>query len=182
MLFANREAFRTWLSENHSINKGIWLIFGKKNGPKTLTADEAVEEALCFGWIDSQMKNLDDKTYIEYFCPRRKNSKWSERNKTTVERLEAQGRMTDFGRAKVEEAKKNGKWYTETPPTVTEIQISDFARLFEGIEPACSNFSAMSFSVRRTYTLFYLDAKSEQTKITRLNKIIERLNKNLKPM
>ncbi len=182
ILFADKKAFRTWLSENHSTNDGIWLIFGKKNGPKTLTADEAVEEALCFGWIDSQMKSIDHKTYIEYFCPRRKSSKWSERNKATVTTLEAQGRMTDFGRAKVEEAKKNGKWNIETPPPVSEEQITDFACKLEGIEPACSNFAAMSFSVRRTYTLFYLDAKSEQTKVNRLNKIIEHLNKNLKPM
>ncbi len=182
ILFADKEAFRTWLSENHSTNEGIWLIFGKKNGPKTLTPDEAVEEALCFGWIDSQMKSIDEETYIEYFCPRRKSSKWSERNKTTVVLLETQGRMTDSGRAKVEEARKNGKWYIETPPPLSEEQIAEFARKLEGFEPAHSNFTAMSFSVRRTYTLLYLDAKSEQTKISRLNKIIERLNKNLKPM
>ncbi|MDD2436700.1 MAG: YdeI/OmpD-associated family protein [Massilibacteroides sp.] len=182
ILFADKEAFRAWLSENHSTNEGIWLIFGKKNGPKTLTADEAVEEALCFGWIDSQMKSIDDKTYIEYFCPRRKNSKWSERNKTTIVLLETQGRMTDHGRTKVEEAKKNGRWNAQTPPSVSEDQIAVFARKLEGIEPAYSNFTAMSFSVRRTYTLWYLDAKSEQTKITRFDRIVERLNKNLKPM
>ncbi len=182
MLFPDREAFRTWLSENHSADEGIWLIFGKKNGPKSLTPDEAVEEALCFGWIDSQMRSIDDKTYIEYFCPRRKVSKWSERNKATVAKLEVQGRMTDVGRAKVEEAKKNDKWNIATPPPVSEEEIANLARLLEGFEPACSNFAAMSFSVRRTYTLWYLDAKSEQTKITRLKKIIERLHKNLKPM
>lgn len=182
LLFADRDAFRAWLSNNYSVSEGVWLTFGKKGGPKTLTPDEAVEEALCFGWIDSQMKSIDDKTYIEYFCPRRNNSKWSERNKATVSLLEAQGLMTDFGRAKVEEAKKNGKWYVETPAPISEEQIAEFARKFEGTEPAFSNFAAMSFSVRRTYTLLYLDAKSEQTKISRLNKIVERLNKNLKPM
>ncbi|MDR2805362.1 MAG: hypothetical protein LBB85_06940 [Dysgonamonadaceae bacterium] len=144
-----------WLSENHSVNEGIWVIFGKKDGPETLTPDEAVEEALCFGWIDSRMKSIDNETYIEYFCPRRKNSKWSERNKATVAKLETQGRMTDFGRMKVEEAKKNGMWNAEIPPSVSEEQITDFARKIEG---------------------------SEQTKINRLDKIIERLNKNLKPM
>lgn len=163
--FSDREAFRTWLSENHSVNEGIWLIFGKKNGPKTLTPDEAVEEALCFGWIDSQMKSIDDKTYIEYFCPRRKNSKWSERNKATVAVLEAQGRMTGYGRAKVEDAKKNGKWDVQTPPPVSEEQIAVFARHLEGIEPAYSNFTAMSFSVRKTYMLWYLDAKSQNPNI-----------------
>lgn len=182
LLFASRDAFDRWLSENHSTSDGAWLIFGKKNGPTTLTADEAVEEALRYGWIDSQMKSIDDKIYVEYFCPRRKNSKWSERNKATVAVLETQGRMTEFGRAKVEEAKKNGQWNTATPPAVTEEQIAVLARMLEGYEPASSNFAAMSFSVRRTYTLLYLDAKTEQTRISRLNKIVERLNKNLKPM
>jgi uncharacterized protein YdeI (YjbR/CyaY-like superfamily) len=158
------------------------LIFGKKNGPKTLTADEAVEEALCFGWIDSQMKSIDDKTYIEYFCSRRKSSKWSERNKATVIRLEAQGRMTDFGRTKIEEAKQNGMWDAAKPQPISEEQINILTELLKAVEPACSNFAAMSPSVRRTYTAWYFDAKSESSRKNRLDKIIERLNKNLKPM
>ncbi len=182
ILFANKEAFQAWLSENHATNEGIWLIFGKKNGPKTLTPDEAVEEALCFGWIDSLMKSFDDKTYIEYFCPRRKNSKWSDRNKATIAVLEAQGRMTEHGRIKIEEAKKNGKWDIQSMQPASEEQINALTRKLEGIEPAYSNFTAMSPSVRRTYTMWYLDAKLEQTKITRFDKIVERLNKNLKPM
>ncbi len=182
ILFPDKEAFRGWLSENHSANEGIWLIFGKKNGPKTLTPDQAVEEALCFGWIDSQMKSVDDKTYIEYFCPRRKTSKWSERNKATVAALEAQGRMTEYGSARIDEAKNNGKWDMLPTAIISEEQIADFARKIEGFEPACANFTAMSPSVRRTYTLWYLDAKSDQTKANRLNKIIDRLNKNLRPM
>jgi uncharacterized protein YdeI (YjbR/CyaY-like superfamily) len=158
------------------------LIFGKKNGPKTLMLDEAVEEALCFGWIDSLMKSVDEETYIEYYCPRRKNSNWSERNKATVAKLESQGKMTDYGRIKIEEAKKNGKWDAAKPQPASEGEISMFAERIKGIEPAYTHFMAMSPSVKRTYTLWYLDAKSEQTKINRLNKIIERLNKNLKPM
>jgi uncharacterized protein YdeI (YjbR/CyaY-like superfamily) len=182
ILFVDRDTFRGWLSGNHAANEGIWLVFGKKNGPKTLTPDEAVEEALCFGWIDSRMKSIDDKTYIEYFCPRRKNSKWSERNKATVAALEVQGRMTEHGRTKVEDAKKSGKWDAQSPQPASEEQINAFTRKLEGIEPACSNFTAMPFSVRRTYTMWYLDAKSEQTKVNRFDKILDRLNKNLKPM
>ncbi len=182
MLFKNRNEFREWLAENCLSNEGIWLVFGKKNGPETLIPDEAVEEALCFGWIDSQMKSIDDRTYIEYFTPRRKNSKWSVRNKNTVATLETQGRMTDHGRVKIEEAKKNGQWDAAQSPTVSQEQIEAFDKALEGFEPAYSNFLAMSPSVRRTYTLWYFDAKSEQTRENRLQKIIDRLNKNLKPM
>ena len=77
--FADREAFRTWLSEHCLSDEGVWLLFGKAGGPKTIKAAEALEEALCFGWIDGQMKSIDDKSYIKYFSQRRKNSKWSQK-------------------------------------------------------------------------------------------------------
>lgn len=78
MEFANREDFREWLREHCLSNAGIWLLFGKAGGPKTIKAGEALEEALCFGWIDGRMEKIDDKTYKKYFSLRRKNSKWSE--------------------------------------------------------------------------------------------------------
>lgn len=106
--FADREEFRKWLCENCLSNAGVWLLFGKAGGPKTIKAGEALEEALCFGWIDGQMQSIDDKTYKKYFSMRRDNSKWSEKNKALAERLEERGLMTDFGRTKIEEAKKTG--------------------------------------------------------------------------
>ena len=96
MKFANRTEFRAWLEENCQTASGIWLLFGKAGGPETLTAGEALEEALCFGWIDGQMQKIDDKSYKKYFSTRRANSKWSEKNKALVQKLEAQGIMTDF--------------------------------------------------------------------------------------
>ena len=113
LVFQDREAFRLWLFENCSSSAGVWLVFGKAGGPKTVKAGEALEEALCFGWIDGQMQRIDDQTYKKYFSPRRAHSKWSEKNKALAERLEAQGRMTDFGRKKIEEAQKNGQWDAE---------------------------------------------------------------------
>ncbi len=109
MEFANREEFRQWLREHCLSSAGVWLLFGKAGGPKTIKAGEALEEALCFGWIDGQMEKIDDKTYKKYFAQRRERSKWSEKNKALVKRLEEQGLMTDFGRAKSEEEKKNGQ-------------------------------------------------------------------------
>lgn len=79
--FFSRDEFRSWLEINGTTSGGVWLVFGKKNGPKTLTAGEALEEALCFGWIDGRMQSIDETKYIKYFARRISKSKWSEKNK-----------------------------------------------------------------------------------------------------
>lgn len=182
MTFSNREDFRAWLSNNCLSSAGVWLLFGKAGGPKTIAASEALEEALCFGWIDGQMQSMDDKTYKKYFSLRRENSKWSEKNKALVEKLEKQGIMTDCGRKKIEEAKQNGQWNAPKAPSITEEQIASLACLLKAYEPAYTNFQAMSLSVKKTYTRAYLDAKTDDGRIKRLSWMVERLNKNLKPM
>ena len=153
MEFASREEFRQWLSDHCLSNAGIWLLFGKAGGPKTIKAGEALEEALCFGWIDGQMKSIDDKTYKKYFSSRRENSKWSEKNKALVKSLEEQGLMTDWGRKKIEDAKKNGQWDTPKSPAVTEEQIALLSGLLKVYGPAYDNFQAMSLSVKKTYKI-----------------------------
>lgn len=182
MEFANREAFRKWLSEHCQSNDGIWLLFGKAGGPKTIKAGEALEEALCFGWIDGQMQSLDDKTYKKYFSMRREKSKWSEKNKALTKSLEERGLMTDFGREKIAEAKKNGQWDAPPKAAVTEEQIACVSALLEEYEPAFTNFQAMSLSVKKTYTKAYLDAKTDDGRKKRIAWMVDRLNKNLKPM
>lgn len=180
--FSNRVVFREWLMKNATISEGVWLVFGKKGGPKTLTAAEALEEALCFGWIDGQMKSLDNTKYIKYFARRQAKSKWSEKNKKLAMKLEEQGIMTQYGLEKITEAKKNGQWNLSKSPEITEEQICILSNLLKGHEPACSNFEAMSFSVKKTYTRAYLDAKTATGQANRLSWIINRLNQNLKPM
>lgn len=182
MEFANREAFRKWLSEHCQSNDGIWLLFGKAGGPKTIKAGEALEEALCFGWIDGQMQSIDGTMYRKYFSMRREKSKWSEKNKALVESLEERGLMTDFGRKKIEEAKKNGQWDAPDLMTLSEEHIAQLSALLERYELAFTNFQAMSLSVKKTYTRAYFDAKTDAGREKRLAWIIDRLNKNLKPM
>lgn len=182
MKFADREEFRNWLSEHCLSNDGIWLLFGKAGGPKTIKAGEALEEALCFGWIDGQMQSIDEKTYKKYFSMRRKNSKWSEKNKSLVKKLEEQGRMTDFGRKKIEEAKNNGQWDAPKSMAVTEEQIACVSKILEEYEPAHQNFQAMSLSVKKTYTRAYFDAKTDAGREKRIAWMVDRLNRNLKPM
>ena len=140
MQFTDRTEFREWLSEHCQSSGGIWLLFGKAGGPKTIKAGEALEEALCFGWIDGQMKSIDEKTYKKYFSMRREKSKWSEKNKTLVQSLEERGLMTDFGRKKIDEAKENGQWDAPKPTAVTEGQTAQILALLEGYEPARTNF------------------------------------------
>ena len=180
--FANRNDFREWLSDNCLSSVGVWLLFGKPGGPKTVKVDEALEEALCFGWIDGQMQSIDDKTYKKYFSSRRDNSKWSEKNKALVEQLEKRGIMTDYGRKKIEEARKNGQWDAPKAPAVTEEQITFVTTLLQGYEPACTNFQTMSLSVKKTYTRAYFDAKTDAGREKRLAWMVERLNKNFLPM
>lgn len=180
--FSNREDFRSWLTENCLSSPGVWLLFGKAGGPETITANDALEEALCFGWIDGQMQSIDDKTYQKYFSLRREDSKWSDKNKALAERLEQQGLMTGQGRSKIAEARKNGRWDAAKPPAVTEEQISALSGLLMGYERAHTNFLAMPPSVKKTYTRAYFDARTDAGRASRLSWMVERLNQNLKPM
>ena len=181
--FETRDAFRDWLKNNSVTSDGVWLLFGKTKELVTVKAGEALEEALCFGWIDGLMKRIDDKSYMKYFSARRSNSKRSEKNKALAESLEKCGLMTDLGREKIEEAKKNGQWDSSGGKTVvTEEQIEYVADLLKDNELAYANFLKMSPSVKRTYTRAYLDAKTDAGRTKRLAWMTERLEKNLKPM
>ena len=182
LLFADREEFRQWLIQNHDTHKGFWMVFGKGGKIKTLTADEALEEALCFSWIDGLIKSVDGTKYIKKFSPRRKASNWSDRNKVIVEKLIKNGRMTEHGMKAIEEAKKSGEWLKPKREPIADSQIEILIKDLNGAEPALSNFLKMPLSVRRTYTGFYLDAKKEEVRVNRLKKLIERLNANKKPM
>lgn len=181
--FQTREEFRNWLSNNNQNSEGVWLLFGKSNNIITLKASEALEEALCFGWIDGVMKRIDDQSYMKYFALRRKDSKWSMKNKSLVEDLEKRGIMTDFGRAKIDEARKNGQWDAATKPSaITDDQIEMISVLLQDHELAYANFLNMSPSVQKTYTRAYLDAKTDAGRLKRLEWMTERLEANLKPM
>lgn len=182
MEFASRAEFRQWLCAHCQSNAGVWLLFGKPGGPNTIKAGEALEEALCFGWIDGQMQSIDDKTYKKYFSMRREKSRWSEKNRALAQSLEERGLMTDFGRKKIAEAKTNGQWYAPNPMAVTEEQIACLTALLKEYEPACTNFQAMPLSVKKTYTRAYLDAKTDAGREKRLAWLVDRLNQNRKPM
>lgn len=182
LLFTTRADFRAWLQENAETSAGVWLVFGKTKAVVTLSAHDALEEALCFGWIDGQMQSIDSTKYHKYFARRLPHSVWSEKNKKLIEALREKGIMTELGEQAVETAQKNGAWDTPKGTSVTEEQIKTLAEKLSGFAPAYENFCKMSPSVQTTYTRRYLSLKSEEARQRDFMKIIDRLNQNLKPM
>jgi uncharacterized protein YdeI (YjbR/CyaY-like superfamily) len=182
LVFSTRVDFRTWLTNNAETSEGVWLVFGKTKTVVTLSANDALEEALCFGWIDGQMKSIDETKYHKYFAKRRTKSVWSEKNKKIVDVLRNKGMMTDLGEKAVETAKKNGTWDTPNAAPATDKQKAAFIAKLSGISPAYENFCNMSPSVQRTYTMRYLSFKTDEARERDFDKIVDRLNNNLKPM
>jgi uncharacterized protein YdeI (YjbR/CyaY-like superfamily) len=182
LTFTERQAFREWLGRYGTESGGVWLLFGKKGKFVTLSANDALEEALCHGWIDGQVQSIDDNSYRKYFARRLPKSKWSVKNKKLAQTLMEKGLMTKQGLEAIDRARKSGSWDNAKPVTVTDEQIEIFKEIIQPYEPAFTNLLAMSQSIQRTYTAFYLDARSDKTRQTRLEKIIDRLNRNLKPM
>ena len=183
LTFKTRSDFRSWLADNAEASGGVWLVFCKDKSFKTLSANEALEEALCFGWIDGQMKSIDEGRYHKYFAQRRDKSPWSEKNKKTAEELIEKKLMTKLGLKAIQDAKKNGNWEAaQKREPISEEQVNEFAKKLKGFSPACENFNKMSPSVRRAYTGRFLSFKTEEGRQRDFFKIIERLNQNLKPM
>ena len=128
------------------------------------------------------MQSIDETKYLKYFAKRRQKSVWSDKNKKTIEALREKGIMTELGETAVETAKKNGTWDAPKGNPITDEDIEAFAEKLVGISPACENFNKMPPSVRRTYTGRYLSFKTEEAQQRDFEKIVDRLNNNLKPM
>jgi uncharacterized protein YdeI (YjbR/CyaY-like superfamily) len=180
--FESRNLFREWLSENFDTSGGVWLMFDKTKPSKTLSANDALEEALCFGWIDGHIKSIGETKYMKYFARRRANSHWSDKNKRLVETLRDKRLMADAGENAIKNAIKSGQWDAARSEQPTNEQVELLTEKLRGISPAFENFCAMSPSVRKTYTRRYLSFKSEEARERDFARIVDRLNKNMKPM
>jgi len=180
ILFRTKEEFRNWLFKNAESKSGIWLVIGKTDKLKTVTAAEALEEALCFGWIDGQIKSVNETKYIKYFAPRRKDSKWSEKNKKAIPELCKKGLMTDLGMEAINTAKLNGKWNSVTVKENSEENIKIIENLLVNNKSAKENFSRAPLSFKKQIAAFYFDAKQEETRNKRFMKIIKVLEENKK--
>jgi uncharacterized protein YdeI (YjbR/CyaY-like superfamily) len=167
-----RAAWRDWLAENHGTSPGVWFVFfKKKSGQPTLTYDEAVEEALCFGWIDSLPKKMDDERHALKFSPRKPKSVWSKLNKTRIEKLLADGLMTPAGQAKIDAAKRDGSW-TELDE-VEDLRVpDDLTAALAANAAARQNFEAYAPSVKKPILYWIQSAKRPETRQARIEKTV----------
>lgn len=167
-----RAAWRDWLAENHQTSPGVWFVFYKKaTGQPTLTYSEAVEEALCFGWIDSLPKKMDDERHALKFSPRKPRSVWSKLNKQRIEKLLEAGLMTPVGQAKIDAAKQNGSW-TELDD-VEEMRVpDDLAAALAPNETARRNFGGYPPSLKKQILYWIQSAKRPETRQARIEKAV----------
>ncbi|HEX8025850.1 MAG TPA: YdeI/OmpD-associated family protein [Candidatus Limnocylindrales bacterium] len=162
-----RADWRAWLEANHAAATGAWLVGWRKGFGPVLDYGEAVEEALCFGWVDSTGGRFDDRRSKLYFAPRRERSEWSASNKARVERLIADGRMRAAGLAAIERAKANGMW-TALDEVEQGIVPDDLADALAAHPPAAERFAAFPWSARRALLLWVSQAKKPETRAARV--------------
>lgn len=177
----SRQEWREWLQENHDKKQSIWIIYYKKkaNIPTVIYSD-AVEEALCFGWIDSKAKPLDEEKYMQFFSRRKVNSVWSKINKEKVERLIKEGLMTEAGFAIIEKAKQNGSW-TILDEAEALIIPQDLDDEFQRSPNAKNYFLGLSKSDKRNILQWLVLAKRPETRQKRITEIVELADQNQKP-
>jgi uncharacterized protein YdeI (YjbR/CyaY-like superfamily) len=177
----SRQEWRKWLQENHDIKQSIWLIYyKKKSNIPTVIYSDAVEEALCFGWIDSKSKPIDEQKFMQFFSKRKANSVWSKINKEKIERLTKEGLMTKAGFDIIEIAKQNGSW-TILDEAEALVIPNDLEEEFESNPNAKIFFSSLSRSDKRNILQWLVLAKREETRRKRIREIIELANINKKP-
>jgi uncharacterized protein YdeI (YjbR/CyaY-like superfamily) len=176
---AGAAAWREWLAGNHSEATGVWLVLAKKGTtePTSLSYDEALEEALCHGWIDGQVRRRDERTYRQRFTPRRARSAWSKRNVAIAQRLAAAGRMHAAGLVEVERAQADGRWDAAYAGQASIEMPADLARALDA-EPAASAMFATLTSQNRYAILNRIEtAKRADTRARRIEQYVAMLTR-----
>ena len=175
----SRKAWRAWLEKHHAASVGVWLVYAKKHsGILSLAYNDAVEEALCFGWIDSRINPIDEVFYMQMFTPRKLKSAWSPLNKARVERLLAAGLLTPSGLALVQAAKHSGAW--DATKHVEELTIPpDLAKAIKASPEARRNWVSYSASRRKGVLYRLAGARRPDTRARYLRDIIENMARNL---
>jgi len=171
----SRAAWRKWLEAHHASSAGIWLVFAKKHtGLPTLSYEDAVQEALCYGWIDSLIKSIDHRFHMQMFTPRKAKSAWSATNKARVAKLMKSDLMTPAGRAAVALAKKSGSWnaYAEVDAMTIPPELQ---RALDASPDAKKNWPTYSTSARRSFLHALNNAKRADTRERRIREIVDLL-------
>ena len=179
--FTNRKEWRSWLEENHQKEQEIWLIYYKKHtGVPRIPYDDAVEEALCFGWIDSLVKRIDDEKFMQKFSPRNDKSAWSESNKKRVSQLLEKGLMAEAGIRKIEAARKNGSWDRVITSVRNHEMPIELEQALAGNKAARKFFESLTPSCQKQYVGWVASAKKAETRTKRAEEALARLNKKEK--
>jgi uncharacterized protein YdeI (YjbR/CyaY-like superfamily) len=177
----SRQEWRDWLQEHHDKKQSVWLIYyKKKSNAMTVAYSDAVDEALCFGWIDSKQMPIDDDKFMQFFSRRKSNSVWSKINKEKIERLTSQGLMTEAGYRTIEIAKQNGSW-TILDDAEALIIPEDLESEFQKALQAKDNFLGLSRSDKRNILQWLVLAKRPETRKKRITEIVELAAQKLKP-
>jgi uncharacterized protein YdeI (YjbR/CyaY-like superfamily) len=177
----DRAAWRAWLEANHASAPEVWLLFYKKHtGEPCVTLDEATEEAMCFGWVDSLLRRIDDRRHKLRFTPRKPGGQWAQSNKDRVERLTAEGRMAPAGLAVVEAAKADGSW-----AALTSLELDttppDLEAALARVPEAAERWRAWPPSHRRQYVAHVLQAKRPETRARRIDFVVRRAAAGMRP-
>jgi uncharacterized protein YdeI (YjbR/CyaY-like superfamily) len=174
--FATPGELEAWLGEHAEDSDGIWLKFAKKgSGIRSVVYPQALESALCHGWIDGQVKRLDEDHYLQRFTPRRARSKWSKRNRKMAERLIAEGRMRPAGLAEVERAQRDGRWEEAYDSPSTATVPADFQVALDAEPAAAEFFSGLGSTKRYPFLYRIQDAKRPETRAKRIAEYVELL-------
>jgi uncharacterized protein YdeI (YjbR/CyaY-like superfamily) len=174
----DRAEWRAWLEANHATAAGAWLVLRRaQTGRTTLAYEAAVEEALCFGWVDSTTARIDDERRRQYFAPRKPRSAWAASNKERIERLIHEGRMTPAGMAAIERAKANGSWDVLASSERLEVP-ADLAAALAASHPAAEHFAAFPPSARKMLLGWVATARRAETRAARISKVAEAAARN----
>lgn len=178
----NRDQWRAWLEKHHKTETEVWLIYYKRHTGKPRVAySDAVEEALCFGWIDSVIQKMDNEKYVQKFTPRKAGSKWSALNKRRVAKLIKEGRMTDAGLAKLDYSGTRDDYGRTPRRRIEQLKIPTYLKQAFIVNPeAWQNFKKLAPSYRRNYILWISAAKKEETRRNRISEAVILLTQNKK--
>jgi uncharacterized protein YdeI (YjbR/CyaY-like superfamily) len=176
LLFEDQNQWHDWLAKNYAQTEGVWLKFAKKaSGQTSVAYKEALDEALCYGWIDTQVRKYDDSYYLQKFTPRRPNSVWSKVNVDKVARLTSEGKMQPSGLAAIEQAKQNGRW-EQAYDSFSKMEVpADFQVALDAKPKAKAFYETLNRT--NTYAILWRiqTAKKPETRKNRIEKLISML-------
>ena len=179
--FKDAAEWRKWLQRNHARSQGEWVYMYKKSAKTGLRYQEALDEALCFGWIDGQIHAVDEEKFRQRWTPRRPGSVWSQANKDRVKRLVTEGRLCEAGLAAVTAARQTGKWQAAYTNRREDTVPPDLVKALRADPAAWRNFQGFARTYRNMYTGWVLGAKQEATRQRRIQAVVRRARENRRP-